>query len=57
MQLDRLARVIPTGYQGVPKSLPNDILKVRVHVDMRAQPAAKEKPRAQTPHGAVQRRR
>ncbi len=30
MQLDRLARVIPTGCQGNPKSLPDDVLKVRV---------------------------
>ncbi len=39
-----LAQVIPTGCQGVPKSLPDDVLKVRVHAYMRAQPAAKEKP-------------
>ncbi len=45
MQLDCLARVIPTGRLGDPKSLPDDGLKVRVYVGMRAQPAAKEKPR------------
>jgi hypothetical protein len=39
-----LAQVILTGYQGIPKSLANDVLKVRVHVDMRAQPVAKAKP-------------
>ncbi len=31
--------------QGIPKSLPDDVLKVRVHVGMRAQPNAKEKAR------------
>ncbi len=41
-----LAQVIPTGRLGIPKSLPYDILKVRVHMGMRAQRAAKEKPRA-----------
>ncbi len=41
-----LAHVVPTGRLGNPKSLPNDVLKVRVQVGMRAQPAAKEKPRA-----------
>ncbi len=30
MQLDRVARVIPTGRLGNPKSLPDDVLKVRV---------------------------
>ncbi len=40
-----LARVVPTDCQGIPKSLPDDVLKVRVHAGMRAQPAAKEKPR------------
>ncbi len=45
MQLDRLAHVVPTGRLGNPKGLPDDVLKVRVHTDMRAQPAAKEKPR------------
>ncbi len=39
-----LARVGPTDCKGIPKSLPDDVLKVRVHVGMRAQPAAKEKP-------------
>ncbi len=40
-----LAQVIPTDCQGIPKSLADHALKVRVHVGMRAQPAAKEKPR------------
>ena len=40
-----LAQVILTGCQGILKSLPDDVLKVQVHVDMRAQAAAKEKPR------------
>ncbi len=40
-----LAQVVPTGCQGIPKSLPDDVFKVRVHTVMRAQPAAKEKPR------------
>ncbi len=39
-----LAEVIPAGSLGVGKSLPDDVLKVRVHAGMRAQPAAKEKP-------------
>ena len=41
-----LAHVVPTGRPGDPKGLPDDVLKVRVHAAMRAQPAAKEKPRA-----------
>ncbi len=41
-----LAMVIFAGRLGVLKSLPDDVLKVRVHVGMRTQPAAKEKPRA-----------
>ncbi len=40
-----LAHMVLTGCQGIPKSLSDDVLKVRVHVGMRAQPAAKEKPR------------
>ncbi len=40
-----LAQVILTGCQGIPKSLPDDVLKVRVHGGMRALSAAKEKPR------------
>ncbi len=40
-----LAQVVSPGRLGIPKSLPDDVLKVRVHVDMRAQPAAKGKPR------------
>ena len=40
-----LAHVVLTGCQGIPKSLPDHALKVRVHVGMRAQPAAKGKPR------------
>ncbi len=43
-----LAQVVLTGCQGIPKSLANDVLKVRVHAGMRAQPAAKEKPRLTT---------
>ncbi len=27
-----LARVVPTGCPGIPKSLPDDVLKVHVHV-------------------------
>ncbi len=40
-----LAQVILTGCQGIPKSLPDDVLKVRVHGGMRARSDAKEKPR------------
>ncbi len=40
-----LAEVIPTGRLGNPEGLPDDVLKIRVHADMRAQPGAKEKPR------------
>ncbi len=40
-----LAHVVPTGRLGNRKSLPDDVLKVRVHAHMSAQPAAKEKPR------------
>ncbi len=40
-----LAQVTPTGRLGIPKSLPDDVLKIRGHAAMRAQPAAKEKPR------------
>ena len=40
-----LAQVILTGCQGIPKSLPDDVLKVRVHGGMRAQPVAEGKPR------------
>ncbi len=39
-----LAQVILPGCQGIPKSLADDVLKVRVHVGMRAQPVAKEMP-------------
>ena len=45
MQLDRAARVVSSGCLGNPKGLPDDVLKVRVHGAMSAQPAAKEKPR------------
>ncbi len=38
-------RLTPASSLGIPKSLPDDILKVRVHGGMRAQAAAKEKPR------------
>ncbi len=41
-----MTQAIPTGCQGIPKSLPDDVLKVRVHADMRAQRVTKEKPRA-----------
>ncbi len=40
-----LAHVVLTGCLGNLKSLPNYVLKVRVHEGMRAQPVAKEKPR------------
>ncbi len=39
-----LAQVILTGCQGIPKSLPDDVLKVRVHGGMRAQFGPKGKP-------------
>ena len=39
-----LAQVILTGCQGIVKSLPDDVLKARVHVDMRARISAKRKP-------------
>ncbi len=37
--------MIPAGSLGIGEGLAGDILKVRVHVGMRAQAAAKEKPR------------
>ena len=37
--------MIPAGSLGIGEGLADDVLKVRVHVDMRAQAAAKEKPR------------
>ncbi len=40
-----LAHVVLTDCLGNLKSLPNYVLKVRVHEGMRAQPVAKEKPR------------
>ncbi len=40
-----LTHLIFTGCLGIPKSLPDDVLKVQIHAAMRAQPAAKEKPR------------
>ncbi len=40
-----LAQVVLTGCQGIPKSLPDDVLKVGVHVGMRAQFRPKGKPR------------
>ncbi len=40
-----LAQMIPIDCQGIPKSLPDDVLKVRVHMVMRARSGAKEKPR------------
>ena len=39
-----LAKVILTGCQGIGEGLSDDILKVRVHVGMRARPGANEKP-------------
>ena len=50
-----LARVVPTDCQGIPKGLADHALKVRVHADMRAQPAAKGKPRAKWCLGAHER--
>ena len=38
-----LAQVVLTGSLGILNGLPDDVLKVRVHVGMRAQAAAKEK--------------
>ncbi len=38
------AFLVKPGCQDILESLPDDVLKVRVHTDMRAQPAAKEKP-------------
>ncbi len=38
-----LAQVILTGCQGIPKSLPDDVLKVRVHAG--ARPVAYGRPR------------
>ena len=40
-----LGKVVPAGSLGVGERLADDVLKVRVHAAMRAQPAAKEKPR------------
>ena len=45
-----LAQIVPTDCQGIPKSLPDDVLKVRVHAGMKEQAAAKEKPRAVDNH-------
>ncbi len=39
-------RGIPARGLSIPKSLPDDVLKVRVQGGMRAQRVAKEKPRA-----------
>ncbi len=44
-----LAHVVFTVCQGFSKSLSDDVLKVRVHVGMGAQPAAKEKPAVEEP--------
>ena len=38
--------MIPAGSLGIGEGLADDVLKARVHADMRAQPTAKEKPRA-----------
>jgi len=35
----RLTQVIPASGLSIPKSLPNDVLKVRVHTAKRASPA------------------
>ncbi len=43
MQLDRLVRVIPTGRPGNPKSLPDDVLKVQVHVGYESAGGGKRK--------------
>ena len=40
-----LPKVIPARCQGIPKSLPDDALKVGVHGGMRARMEEKEKPR------------
>ena len=40
--------MIPASGLSIPKSRPDDVLKVRVHVGVRAQPVAKEKPRQTT---------
>ncbi len=40
-----LGEVVPAGSQGIPKNLPDNVLKVRVHVVMRAQFRPKGKPR------------
>ncbi len=41
-----LPNMIPAGSLGIGEGLADDFLKVGVHGGMRAQPAAKEKPRA-----------
>jgi len=43
MQLDRQVRVIPTGRLGNPKSLPDDVLKVRVHAGYESAAGGKRK--------------
>ena len=43
-----LANMVNTGCMGIPKILPDEVLKVRVHVGMRARSGAKEKPRQTT---------
>ncbi len=47
MQLDRLgmAQMILAGCSVIFKGLPDDVLKIQVHADMKAESAAKEKPR------------
>jgi hypothetical protein len=40
-----LANAVIAGCLGILESLPDCVIKVRVHEGMRAQPAAKEKPR------------
>ncbi len=43
MQLDRLVRVIPPGRLGNPKSLPDDVLKIRVHAGYESAGGGKRK--------------
>ncbi len=44
-----LAQVVLTGCQGIPKSLPDDVLKVTVLGGMRTPSGVKEKPRRSEP--------
>ncbi len=38
-----LARVVPSDCQGIPKSLPDDVFKVRVHVGYESAAGGKRK--------------